>query len=221
LRLRRKGSEMAHSHQRTLLARMGFGDPDLKLPEHDVACQYIAQPEVAATIFMRLIAPQIHRVPYCSFDGKVEHVINIQAVQSEVMLTKGASSYKSTVGFIDLTFLCTYRFQVEAEYVSLADRVPGGARNSGQDRLVVEVKITPETVASMLRQIAVYREFLPSALSGTVWWILATKFPITTEDATQLAQANIHHVRLGKKFEEYYDTIRDPRNLSAADSLEI
>lgn len=31
-----------HAHDRTLLARLGFGDADRKNPQHDLACQYLA-----------------------------------------------------------------------------------------------------------------------------------------------------------------------------------
>lgn len=37
---------MAHSHDSTLLARFGFADPDRREPWHDVACQYLTQPDV-------------------------------------------------------------------------------------------------------------------------------------------------------------------------------
>ncbi len=32
-----------HSHDRTLLARLGFSDPDKKEPLHDLACAYLAE----------------------------------------------------------------------------------------------------------------------------------------------------------------------------------
>ena len=36
---------MAHTHDRTYLAKLGFGDKDRQNPIHDLACQYLAQPE--------------------------------------------------------------------------------------------------------------------------------------------------------------------------------
>lgn len=36
-----------HSHDRTLLAKLGFQDKDKGDPRHDLACQYLKQPEVA------------------------------------------------------------------------------------------------------------------------------------------------------------------------------
>lgn len=45
---------MAHSHDRTLLAALGFQDPDKKDPKHTLACQYLCQPEVALRLATRL-----------------------------------------------------------------------------------------------------------------------------------------------------------------------
>lgn len=36
-----------HSHDRTLLSKLGFADPDKKDGRHDLACQYLAQDEIA------------------------------------------------------------------------------------------------------------------------------------------------------------------------------
>ena len=41
---------MAHSHQQTLLSRLGFADPDHKDPRHTLACEYLCKPEVAEKI---------------------------------------------------------------------------------------------------------------------------------------------------------------------------
>lgn len=37
---------MAHSHQNTLLSRLGFSDPDRSTPMHTLACEYLCKPEV-------------------------------------------------------------------------------------------------------------------------------------------------------------------------------
>ena len=34
-----------HSHERTMLAKLGFADPDRREQRHDVACQYLATPD--------------------------------------------------------------------------------------------------------------------------------------------------------------------------------
>jgi hypothetical protein len=68
---------------RTLLAILGFQDPDRKDPMHDWACQYLAQPEVLG----RLVAP------LTVYDG---------SIHLEYHITKGWGQYKQTIGFIDL-----------------------------------------------------------------------------------------------------------------------
>ncbi len=46
-----------HSHNRTLIAKLGFADSDKKSPRHDLACQYVIEPEQLATL-ARLAWPQ-------------------------------------------------------------------------------------------------------------------------------------------------------------------
>lgn len=51
-----------HSHDRTLLAKLGFADKDKQNPLHDLACQYLVQPEQA----QRLVSMCDGRpLPYC------------------------------------------------------------------------------------------------------------------------------------------------------------
>ena len=46
---------MSHTHDRTLLASLGFQDPDKKDRRHTLACQYLCQPEVATRLWGRLV----------------------------------------------------------------------------------------------------------------------------------------------------------------------
>lgn len=41
---------MAHSHQNTLLSRLGFSDPDRSDPKHTLACEYLCKPDVALKV---------------------------------------------------------------------------------------------------------------------------------------------------------------------------
>lgn len=41
---------MAHSHEQSLLARLGFADPDRKDKRHTLACQYLCEPDVARKV---------------------------------------------------------------------------------------------------------------------------------------------------------------------------
>lgn len=47
-----------HSHSRTLIAKLGFADPDKKSPRHDLACQYLGEPEQIAKI-AKLLWPNL------------------------------------------------------------------------------------------------------------------------------------------------------------------
>lgn len=61
---------MAHSSDRTLLASLGFADPDKRNPTHTLACQYVARPEVAQAILGRILfASVVGPVPILSDDG--------------------------------------------------------------------------------------------------------------------------------------------------------
>lgn len=75
---------MTHSYDQTLIQRLGFSDPDRKLPAHDDACIEIAtDPErfIRAVKELRFLR-----------NGKCD---------LEVPLQKGDGKYASTVGFID------------------------------------------------------------------------------------------------------------------------
>lgn len=53
-----EGSGGMHSHDRTLLSKLGFSDKDKREPRHDLACQYLRQPDVLMRLFgARVLAP--------------------------------------------------------------------------------------------------------------------------------------------------------------------
>lgn len=76
---------MAHTHDRTLLNRLGFSDPDKKLKRHDLACRYVAQEDVLRRIFGLSEKTKV-------YDVEFEHIIS-----------KGSGQYMQHVGFADLT----------------------------------------------------------------------------------------------------------------------
>jgi len=79
---------MTHSHERTLLAKLGFGDKDKQNPRHDLACQYLAQQPV----FAKLLGPCL--ASRCS--------VKSATLNHEHHITKGQGQYKTTIGFADL-----------------------------------------------------------------------------------------------------------------------
>lgn len=216
---------MAHAHQRTLLAKMGFGDPDLKLPEHDAACQYLTSKEIFPKVFAGVIAPK--PIKLTEYGIYLIEELSGYRVEPEFMLTKGDGQYKTTIGFVDakVTFRAKayawehpYKWgdeQVEGRWRPFSGHL---GKPEADFTMGIEVKIRPETIASCLRQIAVYREF-----GGGSWiWLLATKFPISTGDAEELAQSKVLHLRLGAGFQEHFDKLNDPRTTDVqADSVEL
>jgi hypothetical protein len=83
-----------HSHDRTLLARLGFADPDRKGPSHDWACQYLAQKDVAQRLLETM----------ADVYGKkdIERNYKVEKTALEHHITKGEGKYQTTIGFADL-----------------------------------------------------------------------------------------------------------------------
>lgn len=52
---------MAHSSDRTLLASLGFADPDKKDRRHTLACQYLAQPSILQKVVATFGVPMLPR----------------------------------------------------------------------------------------------------------------------------------------------------------------
>ena len=110
-----------HSHDRTLLARLGFADPDKRLQEHDLACQYLAQNEVASSLLAPQIQAEIKRMQKVGKERRGSRPVVVEWTekvrpQLEVPLSKGEDKYKTTVGFVDLTLAFTVVARVPPEY---------------------------------------------------------------------------------------------------------
>lgn len=112
-----------HSHDRTLLARLGFADPDKREPMHDRACAYLAEDAQARRLVSMvdpcktvpaddawLLNPRYER---CTVNearanplgcADVYDVARIGCVVAslERPLIKGAGQYSSTLGFLDI-----------------------------------------------------------------------------------------------------------------------
>lgn len=82
-----------HAHDRTLLSKLGFADPDKKRPEHDWACQYLAQAETLA----RMLG---HMVPE---EQKARAKVAVVEPHVETHILKGEGQYRTSIGFADVT----------------------------------------------------------------------------------------------------------------------
>ena len=212
---------MAHSHDHTLLARLGFADPDRREPWHDVACQYLTQPDIMAKVAAMLPHRKVGgSVSYKSEVGQIEGTVSSADVAVtgalEVQVFKGFGQYRTTVGFIDVALDIEFRWRVVGRLkpppVKRHGRYEGGstdarawipeteieqdwqpheADNSARKAIGIEVKAHPATAGDVLRQISVYREHWHADT-----WLLATCYPITAREAEALTQAKILHVQL-------------------------
>jgi hypothetical protein len=111
-----------HSHDRTLLAKLAFADPDKAIPTHDFACQYLTTPTVAAAVIESAF-PGINGY-FRSFDRPIDEdqrdkrgptpvitgrrrfnrakMIRFESAAREQPISKGEGQYKTTIGFLDM-----------------------------------------------------------------------------------------------------------------------
>lgn len=234
-----------HSHDRTLLARLGFSDPDKKDPRHDLACQYLAlrenQERLAEMLFLGpLRAKQVKG--YKFWTGGVERpsrnvrstLLPMHADRAvlELPVSKGVGQYKTTVGFVDVSFTWHLEEVIEGEMLqvsrlrfdpltnerlpplaapcrgerveSLEEWVPHSARERHPFWLCAEVKVAPSPVGDVLRQVKLYREHLVESSAGRhPPFVLATVYPMGASDVAALKAERITHIRLGPKFDEW------------------
>lgn len=93
-----------HSHDRTMLARLGFADPDKGDRRHDLACQYLARPEGVARLVEIVLVPALGDGPIDGryWRGTQQSTITPGTARHEVALSKGRDQYKTTIGFLDV-----------------------------------------------------------------------------------------------------------------------
>ena len=186
---------MAHSHDQTLLARLGFQDPDRKTPDHDLACRYLSQREQLRKI-VALYSP--FDVSWRDNNGKVKMTTFDRCYEGvavlEEPLTKGIGQYKTHIGFLDIS--ATFKF-----VDGIKDEQ--GNRKDGKDRqhvkVIIEVKIQPIDISAILRQLNLYKEHIEH--SRFTHWLLVTAFPLNIEEVKSLS--NVKHVYLNPVYKDY------------------
>lgn len=121
---------MAHSHQQTLLSRLGFADPDHSDPKHTLACEYLCRPEVAEKIAKAVgyttIRPELppdltleaaSEEPSC----QIEWASKVLARVEVPVVSEGYKS-KFYIGFIDVSLL-VYRSNIRIKHTQTTHRV--------------------------------------------------------------------------------------------------
>lgn len=200
---------MTHSHDRTLLASIGFADPDKKDPMHDLACEYLMQPKQSRRI-VELVEPR----------DVDEGLITESSI--ETVISKGVDQYRTVIGFLDVKI--DWRRET---------------KGPGESGLVaIEVKIKPISVGDIIRQISLYREYVVPARDftklskpidaatfrdrlkklsssepiqsvaenrSTTKWVLATAFDIDAGQLGMLEDSGITSIRLGVGFSDWHE----------------
>ena len=198
-----KTGAAVHSHDRTLLARLGFADPDKHDPTHDLASQYLAQQENATALILNILPIIKHNDHYnrisCSWEPR-EFLPKLVVPEQERPISKGEAQYKTTLGFIDLVLRitcqdCVARLEKEraATQGQKIKLTPDWCAS-----ICIEVKTTPVGAGEILRQLKLYREYVRADR-----WVLATTFGLTDPDLHALAGEDVHHVLLGERFFEW------------------
>lgn len=175
-----------HAHDRTLIASLGFADPDKNSAVHDLGCQYLALPENHARLGRMLLEGNklfpkynstraalgfasdgrrvtVQTVGRLAFDHPAKPVM-------ETPIVKGEGKYRTIVGFIDVCLPYVARWSETATWEG-ADAPGVWREDTAAQRwtrdgstaitfpLCVEVKSGAVHVGEVLRQVALYREF--------------------------------------------------------------
>ena len=205
-----------HSHERTMLTKLGFADPDRREPMHDLACRYLATPDAVRRL-TRCLDIEHGPEPYADNSGYEERISQVRRkvtshrVNRECEIAKGVDRYRTTVGFADLVLQLNVEEQYRdvrmrrrntrdghgnltwSEWEPLADR-----SEHSREQVGIEVKVTPVSVSDVIRQVKLYRSY-----SGVPTWIVATTHQITRADLECLKNERLQHVHLGERFEAF------------------
>ena len=193
-----------HSHDRTLLARLGFNDPDRRDQRHDLACAYLREPTVASAVLTQIasrldtikIRSKFHDEEYES-GARSTSFHKLISAKSEAPLSKGEGQYKTTIGFLDVLWKCKVEVFSKGRK---RNRKPGWGEewtewieevstDIQQVQYCGEVKITPTPASDIIRQINLYREYLPAGVSHT--FALIAGYEMSALDVTTLRDHNI------------------------------
>lgn len=172
---------MAHAHDQTLLTRLGFQDPDRKTPDHDLACRYLAQRDQ----LRKIVALYMPHKSNNYVDGMLFDRCTVGSAELEQPLTKGERQYKTHIGFLDI-----------AARFTLIDTT---RKHDTNLYVVIEVKIQPVDVGTILRQLNLYKQYVPSYPQRN--WLLATAFSLNVEEVKSLG--DVKHVYLDPAYKMY------------------
>lgn len=213
------------SQDRTLLASLGFADPDKGDELHSLACRYLALPESAPVLLRHLEKPEApHNSETEDFqrEATISDAVVYKRPIFEFPISKGEGQYKTTIGFADLiiayevTQRIVGRFREKKDIWDKTDNhkymgraweewKPLNSNGVSRGSLVVEVKIGRVGVDQIIRQLNLYREYLSQDYRLSVGgYATVTGFPIDEGEMLQLRSAGVRHYTLGAGFDRYF-----------------
>lgn len=193
-----------HSHDRTLLAKLGFADDD-KDCDHDSACSYLRENPYLIIDLFKPDLSYTYTDKYCNSHFEPKDYTN--SAVCEVPISKGSGQYKTTIGFIDVKI--TYRANGILAKITQDQKITE-YKDSNQKEWFVEVKSKEISAATILRQINLYNEYLPRHKNE---WIVAILFTPSKEFVDELNANEIKVVKLGEKFRVWQNAVKAPYDI--------
>ena len=221
---------MMHSHDRTMLAKFGFADPDRKEPLHDVACQYLVSKEVAGRLSSFLKQnEQEYPAGKEQFTVRGGNVLSaghekrytkefvgplLSQAARECEISKGYGQYRTTVGFCDIVLY--FRIELHYRNVCVRDELEtrsgfgrlekfGEWRKAADECINLDAgKIGIEVKVTAVSMSDVIRQVkLYRSYSGIDSWLIATTYEIGPGDLEFIKNEGIGYVRLANKFQAF------------------
>jgi len=200
---------MGERDDRTLLGRLGGQDLDRKDPLHDLACMFLSRPEQAERIMKMTWG---------------EDITNVASKTEKILTTQTGF----TVGFIDVLVTGDQRVThinrgVDYKFINQGDcnstPVPWEeSRTVNHQRMViVEVKISRIQSGELLRQLNLYKHYLPAPIPKSLEelpfkgmrstiCVAALRWSPSQAEKTQLNAAGVKVIRLAEGFDAWVET---------------
>lgn len=199
---------MSHAHEKTLLARFGFNDPDRKEPLHDLACIYLSRPEAAEKIALLPGEKTLQKWRSAAFinAGHKKEGITFKAVFERMILDR-----HFTVGFVDLSLSFRITENRDGEYKESVRwgewrSVTGKHSAEFHWSAFIEVKIQRFGVGDLIRQINFYRRYDEEVnCRDDHRWIVASPHRLSADERSALLTAEIIPIRLGPAFLQWVE----------------
>ena len=114
-----------HAHNRTLIAKLGFADPDRKEPLHDAACRYLTTGDRAMRV-MRAAFPDAEKPVAIEQHDRTTRIgqwsETNMSTALEMAISKGTTDYKTTIGFLDAKIEASTNITRRHEHQTFAQR---------------------------------------------------------------------------------------------------